>query len=102
MRIARAARGAIASIRQGIAVLIFRPFSNPQPHRVTMGKLEPATKTITVKSKKKAKNTPPTCDACHLQDAKFQITTDCGDIFLCGHHFRRHRLALIRYEVREL
>jgi len=100
MTVARAVRGAIASMKQALAVVIIRPFSSPQPHRVTMGKLEPRTKTLTVGPWKKLD--PPICDACHLQDSLFRVITDSGDLFLCGHHFRRHRLALVRYEVKEL
>lgn len=44
------------------------------------------------------------CDKCHIGNAKFEITTKSGPLFLCGHHYRMHslRFLLHNYEIKEI
>jgi hypothetical protein len=68
-----------------------------------MGKLEPVGKALVSAIPKSGGTPPPMCDGCHLQTAKFRVIIDgSSELFLCGHHFRRHRFALVRYKVEEL
>ena len=68
-----------------------------------------------VKQKPKVKQVttalPPPCDACghskidgvRISDAKWEVKTKDGSIFLCGHHYWAHRFHIVarNYEVKE-
>ena len=35
------------------------------------------------------------CDRCRVAEAQVQVVTDAGSVFLCQHHYREHRDAIV-------
>jgi hypothetical protein len=35
------------------------------------------------------------CDRCRVAEAQVQVVTDAGSVFLCQHHYREHRGAIL-------
>jgi hypothetical protein len=35
------------------------------------------------------------CDRCHMASAKVQVITGAGSAFLCSHHHKMHRNAIL-------
>jgi hypothetical protein len=35
------------------------------------------------------------CDRCHVAEAKVEVITDAGPLFLCQHHHMEHRDAIV-------
>jgi hypothetical protein len=105
-----ARHGVTASIKRLLVSIVFWWYLALRPakrkahnhHRGPfVGKLEPAGKAIT----SAAAHAQELCDACHATEAKFRVLISRdNDLFLCGHHFRKHRLSIGMhgYEVREL
>jgi len=57
---------------------------------------------------------PQGCDSCgyskvpesgqlHITDAMYEVVTNVGSLFFCGHHFRKNEFEFMarRYEIRE-
>jgi len=42
------------------------------------------------------------CDRCHVASAKVEVITRAGSVFLCSHHHKMHRNAILAagYQVR--
>ena len=38
---------------------------------------------------------PIMCDGCRAAQAKVEVITDAGSIFLCQHHHMRHRRSIV-------
>jgi hypothetical protein len=35
------------------------------------------------------------CDRCHVASAKVEVITGAGSVFLCSHHHKMHRTAIL-------
>ena len=35
------------------------------------------------------------CDSCRVAQAQVEVVTDAGPVFLCAHHHREHREAIV-------
>jgi hypothetical protein len=35
------------------------------------------------------------CDSCRVAEAQVEVVTDAGPVFLCQHHYREHRDAIL-------
>ena len=35
------------------------------------------------------------CDRCHVASAKVEVITRAGSVFLCSHHHKKHRDAIL-------